>query len=123
MASDGKKTADSARHPSVLALLAKYPGERYPKQIIRSLAQERTADARRKRWSGPPFCPKILSSLYGIRCCEADHEIGGEGRILPDPKRPDRPMIEYRSGRMKERERFTIFHEFAHTLFPDFCIL
>lgn len=121
MALEGKKPADSNRHPSVLALLEKFPGER-PKQIIRRLAQERLADACKKRWIGPPFCPKILSSLYGIRCREVDHDIGGEGRILPDPRRPDRPMIEYRSGRMTERQRFTIFHEFAHTLFPDYCV-
>jgi hypothetical protein len=51
------------------------------------------------------------------------HDIGGDGRILPDPRRPERALIEYRAGQMEERQRFTMFHEFAHTLFPDYCEL
>jgi Zn-dependent peptidase ImmA (M78 family) len=123
MASNRTKAGNSNRHPSVLALLAEYPGEGRPKQIIRRLAKERLAAALGKQWSGPPYCPKVLASLYGIRCFEVDHDIGGDGRILPNPKRSESPMIEYRSGRMIERQRFTIFHEFAHTLFPDYCVL
>jgi hypothetical protein len=46
------------------------------------------------------------------------HDIGSEGRILPLQDRT--LLIEFRSDRIPERKRFTIFHEFAHTLFPDF---
>jgi hypothetical protein len=125
MAKIGQKLAKPARHASVLALLKAYPNERWPKRIIKRLAVNRLADARTKGWGadGPPFCPKVLSSLYGIRCKEVNHDIGGEGRILPDPNRENRAMIEYLAGRMEERQRFTIFHEFAHTLFPDYCVL
>jgi hypothetical protein len=60
-----------------------------------------------------------LASLFGIKCKEVDHEIDGEGRILLC--RTKKLQIEYRKGRLPERQRFTIFHEFAHTLFPDYC--
>ncbi len=125
MAKSGQKIVRPARHASVLALLKAHPNERWPKKIIRKLAVDRLADARKKGWGkeGPPFCPKMLSSLYGMRCREVSHDIGGEGRILPDPNRINRAMIEYLAGRMEERQRFTIYHEFAHTLFPDYCVL
>jgi len=107
------------KHKSIEALLAAYPGESDPKALIRRLAREKVVYAKSKQWTGPPYCPKIFSSIFGIRCKEVEHEIGGEGRLLlyPDGK----PWIEYRKGRMEERQRFTIFHEFAHTLFPDYC--
>ena len=88
---------------------------------MRRLAGEKVALAKRYGWTGPPFCPKILAGLFGIRCKEVDHDIGSEGRILLYPD--GRPWIEYRSGRTKERQRFTVFHELAHTFFPDFCEL
>ena len=111
--------AAKSRHPSVAALLATCLGERNPKNVIRVRAKEKVLVAKAREWQGPPFCPLIFCSHFGIRCFEVGHQIGGEGRILLG--RDDRPRIEYVSGRTKERQRFTIFHEFAHTLFPDFC--
>lgn len=110
-----------SRHTSVKALLDAHPGEQDPKAIIRRLARSRVAYAKSLGWKGPPFCPKEFASIFGIRCKEVAHAIGGDGRILvyPDGK----PVIEYLAGRMPERQRFTIFHEFAHTLFPDYCAL
>jgi hypothetical protein len=107
------------RHESVVVLLNAFPEESDPKEIIRQLAREKIAIAKRHGWNGPSFCPKMLASLFDIRCREIDTDIGAEGRILPYPD--GRLWIEYRSGRSPERQRFTIFHEFAHTLFPDFC--
>lgn len=107
-----------ARHESVLALLKAHPLERDPKAIIRQLAREKVSAAKRRGWNGPAFCPKVLASLFGIRCKEVDKDIGGEGRILPYPD--GKLWIEYRKGPIPERQRFTIFHELAHTLFPDF---
>ena len=109
----------SGRHESVEALLRKYPREDDAKEIIRRLAREKVAYAKATGWIGPPFCPKQFSSVFGIRCKEVNHDIGGDGRILFC--RNGTLLIEYLSGRMPERQRFTIFHEFAHTLFPDFC--
>jgi hypothetical protein len=107
------------RHESVLALLTAFPSEGDPKKIIRKLAREKVAIAKSRGWQGPAFCPKMLASLFDIRCKEVDADIGAEGRILPYPD--GKLWIEFRSGRIPERQRFTIFHEFAHTLFPDFC--
>lgn len=107
------------RHQSVKALLDANPGEQDPKVIIRRLARSRVAYAKSLGWKGPPFCPKAFASIFGLRCKEVTHAIGGDGRILVYPD--GRPVIEYLGGRMPERQRFTIFHEFAHTLFPDYC--
>jgi Zn-dependent peptidase ImmA (M78 family) len=107
------------RHESVEALLAAHPGETDPKKIIRRLAREKVAYAKSHGWSGPPFCPKELTGIFGIRCKETQHDIRGEGRILKYPT--GKVWIEYHSNRILERQRFTIFHEFAHTLFPDYC--
>src|SRR5262249_13666933 len=85
---------------------------------IRQLAQEKVARAKALGWEGPPFDPQIFTSLFGIRCKQVSHDIGSEGRLIRYPD--GRPWIEYRSGRLLERQRFTILHEFAHTLFPDF---
>jgi Zn-dependent peptidase ImmA (M78 family) len=106
-------------HPSVAALLQAHIAERDPKKIMRHLAHERVTYAKSLRWEGPPFCPKMLCSMFGIRCFEVSHDIGGDGRILRGAD--GRPRIEYAGGRMEERQRFTIFHELAHTFFPDYC--
>ena len=107
------------RHPSVTALLDAHPSQSDPKVIIRNLAREKVAYAKSKGWSGPPYCPKEFASIFGIRCKEVTHDIGGDGRILMGPD--GRLLIEFASGKVIERQRFTMFHEFAHTLFPDYC--
>jgi hypothetical protein len=86
---------------------------------MRHLARSKVAYAKRFGWSGPPFCPKEFTSLFNVRCIEVDHDIGGDGRILLNPK--GNLEIEYKKGYLPERQRFTIFHEFAHLLFPDYC--
>jgi len=111
--------ASAIVHKSIEALLAAHPNDDSPEIIIRRLAREKVAYAKARRWTGPPFCPREFVSLFGIQCKEIDHEIDGEGRILLS--RANKLQIEYRKGRLPERQRFTIFHEFAHTLFPDYC--
>lgn len=106
------------RHESVLALLRAYPGETDPAALIRRLAREKVAKAKGHGWGGPPFCPKQLCSIFDIRCREVTHDIGGDGRLL---LQRGKLWIEFHADRLPERKRFTIFHEFAHTLFPDYC--
>ena len=117
--SNKKGAKPEVLHPSVRALLADHPGENEPEVLIRKLARKRVAYAKGYRWEGPPFCPIILASLSNVLCKEVHHDIGGDGRILLS--REGRPIIEYRSGYPPERQRFTIFHEFAHMLFTDYC--
>jgi hypothetical protein len=115
----GRRKVAAPLHKSIAALLEAYPEEKDAKKLIRRLAREKVALAKTRGWEGPPFCPKIFASIFDIKCRAVDHDIRGEGRILAYKDKKVR--IEYRKGRMIERERFTIFHEFAHTLFPDFC--
>src|ERR1700689_471877 len=84
-------------HKSIEALLAAYPNEGNAENIIRCLAREKFAYAKSRCWTGPPYCPKELASLFGIKCKEVDHEIDGEGRILLCPTKKLR--IEYCKGR------------------------
>lgn len=111
--------ASTIVHKSIEALLAAHPDEKNPETIIRRLAREKVVYAKKNLWTGPPYCPKEFVGLFGIKCKEVEHDIDGEGRILLS--RAKRLEIEYRKGRLPERQRFTIFHEFAHTLFPDYC--
>lgn len=110
---------DIERHPSVIALLNAHPNSKDPKIIIRRLAQSKIAYAQKLGWSGPPFCPKTFCSLFGIKCNAVQHDIASDGRLILTPS--GSALIEYRDDRIIERIRFTIFHEFAHTLFPDYC--
>ncbi len=114
----GQKAGVAKHHESIEALLASHK-ERKAKPLIQRLARAQVANAKACGWQGPPFCPKIFASLFDIRCKEVHHDIGGDGRILPYPD--GKLWIEYRSNAFPERQRFTIFHELAHTLFPDFC--
>jgi Zn-dependent peptidase ImmA (M78 family) len=113
------RRASAIVHKSIEALLTAHPNEDSPEAIIRRLAREKVAYAKKHHWTGPPYCPREFVSIFGIKCNEVDHEIEGEGRILLS--RAKKLEIEYRKGRLPERQRFTIFHEFAHTLFPDYC--
>lgn len=114
----GRSVRATKKHESIEALLA-FHQETKPKPLIQRLAREKVAYAKALGWEGPPFCPKILASIFDIKCKEVHHDIDGDGRILPYPD--GKLWIEYRSGVLPERQRFTIFHELAHTLFPDLC--
>ena len=72
--------------------------------------------AKEHGWCGPPFEPRYLAGLNRIKVIATDEDIGGEGCIFA---LKGRVFIKYRSGRVLERERFTICHELAHTCFPD----
>jgi Zn-dependent peptidase ImmA (M78 family) len=114
-----KGAAPEIQHPSVGALLAAHPGESDPENLMRRLARAKIAYAKGFGWDGPPFCPIKFSSLFKVQCSEVTHDIGGDGRILLN--RNGRLEIEYHKDALPERQRFTIFHEFAHMLFPDYC--
>lgn len=84
---------------------------------MRKKCRELVASAKRDGWKGPPFDPHLLASLQGIRVRKVHHEIGGEARVFGNSTGV---FIEYREDlALPERLRFSIFHEIAHTLFPD----
>jgi Zn-dependent peptidase ImmA (M78 family) len=105
------------QHPSVLALLENCGAGLCPRKIIRRRATELIDYARRLGWYGPPYDPKILASILGIRVREKNLRAGTDGVLRTDGE--DHLEILVRQGLPKTRENFTICHEIAHTLFPD----
>ena len=69
-------------------------------------------------WSPPPYDPLLVAQALGIRCVRMDSPSASPHPALLCRHR-DRPTILYRDG-SEARTRFNLFHEIAHTLFPDF---
>ncbi len=110
------KKAAVAGHRSIAALMREaLPGES-AEDVIRRKCRAMVALGKSFGWDGPPFDPEILAGLHGIRVEPSLDEFEGDGRIFP---RRGKVVIQYRAGRMVERQRFTICHELAHTCFPD----
>ena len=108
--------AASSAHPSIVALMREaQPGENAA-DIMRRKCRDMVHHAKAHGWTGPPYEPRLLAGLYRIRVVATDEDIGGEGCIFSVR---GRTFIKYRAGQMVERERFTIYHELAHTCFPD----
>ena len=68
-------------------------------------------------WSPPPYDPLLVAQALGIRCVRMDSPSASRPALLC--RHRDRPTILYRDG-SEARTRFNLFHEIAHTLFPDF---
>lgn len=85
---------------------------------MRRKCREHVAYAKSLGWSGPPFDPRVLASILGIRVEEMPPPWDGDGRIFP---RDGDAVIQYRPGQVQERQRFTVCHEIAHVCFPDFA--
>ena len=96
---------------SVLAL-----EEDEPIAAIITMARNLALDAVDRGWAGPPFDPFELAKLQGISAipradlADARSFAGDRGA----------PRIEFNPNKPASRVRFSIAHEIAHTLFPDF---
>ena len=106
---------DSHEHESIQALMTHAASGESAEDVIRRMARDIVAK-HRHFWKGPPFCPYELADLEGVIVEEAPCDIKSDGRIFP---KGQQVYIQYRPGQSDERTRFTIFHELAHTLFPD----
>ena len=69
-------------------------------------------------WSPPPYDPLLVAQALGIRCVRMETPSASSRPALLC-RHEDRPTILYRDG-ADPRTRFNLFHEIAHTLFPDF---
>ncbi len=108
-------SAQPPLHESIKALLDEaLPGED-AEDVIRRKAREVITKAR-TYWKGPPFCPLELADLEGIIVEEAPCDIRSDGRIF---SKGGQVYIQYAKGQCRERMRFTVCHELAHSLFPD----
>lgn len=110
-------------HPAVVALAEREGTDRPIEEIVRALAREKLMEADAllheidERWRPPPFDPALIAQALGMRCMAVDDPGLKDAMLcLQDGV----PTILYHARRTKARTRFSIFHEIAHTLFPDY---
>ena len=91
-----------------------FAGDSDPIALIEAKARELVLKARDAGWSGPPYNPLAIADLLKIRV-EANSEVADACTVTVG----DGIRIEFNPTRPRERVRFSIAHEIAHTLFPD----
>jgi O-acetyl-ADP-ribose deacetylase (regulator of RNase III) len=85
-----------------------------PISVVEDAVRKLVLKAREKGWNGPPFNPIFLADMLNVRV-EANSSIS-DARILQTERGP---VIEFNPKQPRERVRFSIAHEIAHFLFPD----
>lgn len=95
---------------SVLALA----GNADPIQVITQKAREMVMGAIEAGWSGPPYDPFALAEHFSIPVV-ARQDIP-EARTVPSNQGY---LIEFNPNRPRNRVKYSICHEIAHTYFPD----
>ncbi len=98
-------------NPSVLALSR----ARDPVEAITEDARNLVFRALELGWQGPPFDPFALAELLTIETLPTSEVL--DARTVPVGG--NRYRIEFNPDRPRRRIRYSIFHEIAHTLFPD----
>ena len=91
-----------------------FAGNKDPISLIESKARELVLRARDAGWAGPPYNPLAIADLLKIPV-EANSEVT-DARIIAEKAGV---RIEFNPTRPRERVRFSIAHEIAHTLFSD----
>ena len=99
-------------NPSVLALLK---GQVDPVSVIIEKVRAVIMDAAEAGWSGPPFDPLHLADKLRIAVLPRDDVL--DARLVPSGAGC---RIEFNPNRPPGRIRFSLAHEIAHTLFPDY---
>jgi O-acetyl-ADP-ribose deacetylase (regulator of RNase III) len=89
-------------------------GEDDPVGLIERKARELVLRARDAGWEGPPFNPLAIAKLLNISA-EANADVI-DARTISNEKGL---RIQFNPTQPRERLRFSIAHEIAHTLFPD----
>ncbi|WP_420382230.1 ImmA/IrrE family metallo-endopeptidase [Novosphingobium sp.] len=85
-----------------------------PVSAIQDAARKLVLKAREAGWEGPPFNPVKIVELLGAKI-SANSNIA-DARLLATS---DGATIEFNPQQPRERVRFSIAHELAHMLFPD----
>lgn len=99
-------------NPSVL----QFAGKSDPVDLITKRAREEVLKAIQAGWQGPPFDPFKLADYLGIPTIPREDVL--DARIVPIGSQ--KAQIEFNPNRSRGRVRFSIAHEVAHTLFPDY---
>ena len=92
----------------------KFAGNSDPIGLIEAKARGLVLRARDAGWSGPPYNPLAIADLLNIPV-EANGEIA-DARTVPIGTGV---KIEFNPTKPRERVRFSVAHEIAHTLFSD----
>lgn len=85
-----------------------------PVAAVQEAAQSLVLKAREAGWAGPPFNPLKIVEMLGAKT--AANAVIADARLLVSPSGP---VVEYNPQQPRERMRFSIAHEVAHMLFPD----
>lgn len=97
-------------HPSVKA----FAKNADPLTAIEDAARKLVLKARENGWKGPPYNPLYIAEMLKVKI-EANASIA-DARLLATETGP---KIEFNPQQPRERVRFSIAHEIAHLLFPD----
>lgn len=100
-------------HKSVKEVIKKNEGNN-PFDYIRSEAKKLVIRAIEQGWDGPPFNPTELAKILKIQTVPS--EFIKDARISIQQ---GNPLIEYNPKNKFSRINFSVAHEIAHTLFPD----
>ncbi|GIK49899.1 MAG: hypothetical protein BroJett013_25960 [Alphaproteobacteria bacterium] len=95
---------------SVIALAS----DNDPVEVIEKLARAAVLAAMDAGWAGPPFSQLQLATHLGLRV-EADATVR-DAQTVPTA---DGLVIKFNPTQARERVRFSLAHECAHSLFPD----
>jgi O-acetyl-ADP-ribose deacetylase (regulator of RNase III) len=98
-------------NPSVLELSR----DREPVEAITTEARDVVFHALEHGWQGPPFDPFALAEFLAIETQPTSEVM--DARTVP--LGGNRFRIDFNPDRPHRRMRYSIFHEIAHTLFPD----
>jgi O-acetyl-ADP-ribose deacetylase (regulator of RNase III) len=91
-------------------------GDGDPVVAVRDKARRLVAKAMDRGWTGPPFDPETLATDYLKLELVATDDVR-DARTVPTKSGA---RIEFNPNRPRERRRYSIAHEIAHTLFPDY---
>lgn len=85
-----------------------------PLTAIEEAARALVLRAREKGWEGPPFNPLRIAEMLDVQI-EANSSVADARLVATESG----PKIEFNPQQPRERVRFSIAHEIAHLLFPD----
>lgn len=97
-------------NPSVQALSA----DSDPIETIKAAARRLVLKAKEEGWEGPPFNPVRLAEMLKVQI-EANSSVADARLIATE----NGAKIQFNPLQPRERVRFSIAHEIAHLLFPD----
>ena len=85
-----------------------------PLKAIEDAARALVLKARETGWEGPPFNPLRIVEMLNVKI-EANSNVADARLVATETG----PKIEFNPQQPRERMRFSIAHELAHMLFPD----